>query len=74
MVKQGSTNACIADMWKELATMQYKVSMGEEKFQRILQVHKEKNVEVSSWYPRQWLEDLVSTGTDRLTYCVLYVQ
>ena len=42
MAKQGSVDAQIADMQKELATMQYKVSMGEEKVPRILQVHKKK--------------------------------
>ena len=28
---QGSTNVLLTEMWKELTTMQYKVSMGKEK-------------------------------------------
>ena len=39
---QGSAEAQIADMWKELAIMQYKLSMGEEKVCLILSMHKAK--------------------------------
>ena len=42
MAEQESADARIMDMRKELAMMQYKVSMGEEKVRRILLVHKEK--------------------------------
>ena len=41
MSDQGLVNARLVEMRKELATMQYKVSMGEEKERLILRAHKD---------------------------------
>ena len=52
MSEQGSWNVCIAEMQKELATMQYKVNIGEEKVNQILRGHKWRMREMivtSSW-------------------------
>ena len=43
MSDQGLVNARLVEMRKELATMQYPVSMGEDKVQQILMAHKHRN-------------------------------
>ena len=46
MQEQGSADARIAEMHKELATMQYHVSMNEDKVRPVLKTHKLKTLKL----------------------------
>ena len=49
MMEQGSVDAWITDMHKELAAMSYQVSMAEDKVQQILKAHKLKTLKLVAY-------------------------